>query len=100
MIDDAMIDSMIGQAFRAAFETDVAIEAPKPADRLDAEAVGSVVTRHALEIGCTDSNATAAVAWGIRVGHDTLSCIRAGKLRAEQLRIRELSSVYRAMPRA
>lgn len=89
-MNDAQADSILGAAFRAAFDS--TFEEPN----LDAVTVSSMITRHALHIGCTDSNATAAVAWGIRNGHDTLSCIRVGKLRAEQLRIRELSAVYRA----
>lgn len=62
---------------------------------LDAESVSAIVCKHARKIGCTDSNATAAVAWGIRYGHDTLSAIRTGKARAEQLRERELRAAMR-----
>lgn len=61
------------------------------AERLDAESVSAVVCRYALRIGCGDSNATAAVAYGIRNGHDTLSAIRAGKARADKLRSREMT---------
>ena len=66
--------------------------------RIDAQAVGNVVCKFARDLGCNDSNSTAAVAWGIKNGFDTFSAIRAGKTRAHQLRIRELSAAVRAAP--
>jgi hypothetical protein len=42
------------------------------------------------------SASAAAVAWAIKLGHDTFSAIKAGKQRAHQLRIRELSAAVRA----
>jgi len=67
------------------------------AANLDAESVSAVVYRFALALGGTASNATASVSWGIKNGHDTLSAIRAGKARAEQLRARELSAAVRGI---
>jgi len=74
-------------SFERAFAEQFATAEPV---RINATDVGSVVIKHALAIGCTDSNATAAVAWGLRVGYDTLSAIRFGKARAETLRHRQL----------
>lgn len=82
------IDSLLGAAFATTFATP---------PQLDAEAVGTVVTRYALAQGCSDSNATAATSWGIRNGSDTLSAIRHGKHRADQLALRELSAQLRAL---
>lgn len=88
---------VIGERMRHAF--DDIFHSPAARDdaveRIDAAAVGKVVAHFALDLGCTDSNAIAAVRWGIRNGHDTLSAIKAGKTRAEQLRIRELSAAVR-----
>jgi hypothetical protein len=65
-------------------------------DQLDAASVSAVVVKFALNLGCTDSDATASAAYGIHTGHDTLSAIRAGKHRAEQLRDRELTRALRS----
>lgn len=62
------------------------------AARLDVESVSAVVMRFALRLGCSDSNATASVAWALRTASDTLGAVRAGKLRAQQLRDRQFRS--------
>jgi hypothetical protein len=59
---------------------------------IDAVAAANVIAKYAAQIGCTPSNVTGAVAWGIRNGHDTLSAIRAGKHRADVLCDRQLPS--------
>lgn len=82
------IDALLGEAFKTTFATP---------PELDAAAVSAVVTRYALLAGCSPSNATAATAWGIRNGSDTLSAIRHGKHRADQLALRELSAQLRAL---
>lgn len=62
-----------------------------PTACMSAVDVANVVSRYAITIGCDDSNIAAAVAYGLRTGHDTLSAIRSGKKRAEQLAARQPS---------
>lgn len=81
-----LVGARVGSAFDEIFRA--------PA-QVDAAAVGKVVAHHALDLGCSESNILAAVSWAIRNGHDTLSAIKCGKMRAEQLRIRELSAAVR-----
>jgi hypothetical protein len=84
----ALVGARVGSAFDEIFRD-------KAPAQVDAASVGKVVAHFALDIGCSESNILAAVRWAIRNGHDTLSAIKCGKTRAEQLRIRELSAAVR-----
>jgi len=57
---------------------------------LDHAAVERQVRLYCGQIGCDDSNTTAAVAWAHRNGFNTMHAIRIGRTRAAKLRERQL----------
>lgn len=56
--------------------------------RADAHEVEAAVRRHCRDLGATTSTTIAAVNLALRQAGDTLSAIRAGRHRAEQLHAR------------
>lgn len=87
MLNDAECP-LIGDRFRDSFRAIVrnVVDNDPPVDEA---AVRAAVSAYARSIGCTESNVTAACNYGLTVGHYTLACIRDGKSRATQLRLRQ-----------
>lgn len=79
---------LLGERWRDSFRSIVrnVAECDPPVDEA---AVRAAVGAYARSIGCTESNVTAACNYGLTVGHFTLACIRDGKTRATQLRLRQ-----------
>lgn len=71
----------------------------EPMARPDADWVAKAVYLHCHRIGCDESNTTAAVSWALRAGGDTLTAIRAGRLRAAQLLERQRRNTPPTFPR-
>lgn len=57
--------------------------------RHDAHDITKSVAKHCHLVGCDESNTIAAVAWALKEPGDTLKAIRAGKKRADCLRLRQ-----------
>lgn len=75
----------IWERWRDAIDGMLGLRDPASAELVDNQAVARAVEHYAREIGCTRSNAVAAIAYGLRVGGDTMACVRAGKQRARNL---------------
>jgi len=91
MFDDGdELPPVIGERYRDTLRSLLGRAEQAPASPLiDRDAVLTAIERHARDIGCSASNATAAQSYGLKWGGDTLTCIREGKRRAEQLRRRQ-----------
>lgn len=61
----------------------------QPPETLNHSTVERQVIAYCVQIGCDESNTTAAVAWAHRNGYNTLHAIRIGRARAEALRARQ-----------
>lgn len=59
---------------------------PVPAAGVEVHQVEPTVRAYAFKIGCTESNAQAAVTWALRWGGTNADAIAAGKKRADKLR--------------
>lgn len=79
---------LLGERWRDAFRSIVRNVADNEPP-VDESAVRSAVGAYARSIGCNESNVTAACNYGLTVGHYTLACIRDGRTRATQLRLRQ-----------
>jgi hypothetical protein len=55
---------------------------PLDTPRLNVDEAEREIKQYAIGIGCTASNVAAAMAYGVKHGHDTTSAVREGKRRA------------------
>lgn len=86
------ITPLIGERFVDTLRDIFGRSGPSPDEVRDVHAIARCVATFARGEGCDDSNTTAAVAWALRHGGDTLTCIRIGKARAKQLAARQHAS--------
>lgn len=71
------------------FSPQPALITSKPS-REDAHDIAKSVSTYCKQIGCTESNTVAAIAWAFDTpGSDTLAAVRSGKCRARQLLARQ-----------